>query len=252
MPVFPQVMFYPVTRHLSVRTVLNQLADGNTVIFPDSDASLRGWELQAKGLTTAEWNAIESFYNSVSGQWQTFTFLDPIGNLLANSEDFTASSWTNGPLIQLSGNVADPFGATRATHAVNTGQAAQTIAQTLSVPGNFQYALSLWVRGSSLTLTAASATRAFSGNSNWRRISFSVSLGQNSNTVTFGAQLSPGASVDLFGMQVDAQAAPSDYKRTGAAGGVYSNARFSTDAFTLQAQGTDVYDATIRIVSSGS
>ena len=252
MPVFPQMMLYPVTRQLSLRTVVNQLADGSTVVFGDSDASLRNWELQANGLTAAEWNAIENFYNSVSGQWQSFTFLDPAGNLLANSEDFAASSWTNGPLIQLSANVADPFGTTRATRAVNTGQAAQTIAQTLSVPGDFHYALSVWARGSSLTLTAGSATRAFSGNSNWRRISFSVSLGQNSNTVTFGAQLSPGVSVDLFGMQVDAQAAASDYKKTGTAGGVYANARFAMDAFTVRAQGTDVYDATIRIVSSGS
>jgi hypothetical protein len=63
-------------------------------------------------------------------------------------------------------------------------------------------------------------------------------------------QLNPGAAVDLFGMQVDAQGATSDYKMTGTNGGVYLKARFAADGFTVQAQSTDVYDATIRIVST--
>ncbi len=58
--------------------------------------------------------------------------------------------------------------------------------------------------------------------------------------MTFGAQLGAGASVDLFGMQVEAQLAASDYKMTGAAGGVYSKARFASDQITVTAQGTDV------------
>jgi len=56
----------------------------------------------------------------------------------------------------------------------------------------------------------------------------------------------------LFGMQAEAQVGPSDYKITGAAGGVYSKARFGSDQITVTAQGTDVYDAVIQIVSAGS
>ena len=67
---------------------------------------------------------------------------------------------------------------------------------------------------------------------------------------TFAAQLKAGGSADLFGMQVDAQLAPSDYKRTGTRGGVYKKARFAEDRLTVTAQGTDVYDAVIRIVNT--
>ena len=48
----------------------------------------------------------------------------------------------------------------------------------------------------------------------WQRISFTANLGQATTSVTFGAQLAAGAIVDLFGMQVEAQLAPSDYKMT--------------------------------------
>ena len=39
---------------------------------------------------------------------------------------------------------------------------------------------------------------------------------------------------------------------TGTAGGVYAKARFGADQITVTAQGTDVYDAVIRIVNTES
>jgi hypothetical protein len=56
--------------------------------------------------------------------------------------------------------------------------------------------------------------------------------------------------VDLFGMQVEAQPAPSDYKQTVAQGGVFARARFAADQFTVTAQGTDVYDVVINIIAT--
>ncbi|MBV8843151.1 MAG: hypothetical protein JO307_10115 [Bryobacterales bacterium] len=253
MPVFPQITMYPLVRQLNLRTVVNTLPDGSTVVYTDPDASARAWEWQAKGLTAAEWTSIEAFFRSASGQWQTFTFVDPAGNLLAESENFSAGAWANGALIQLTSGISDPFGTTRATHIVNAGRAAQAVQQTLPVPENFRYALSVWARGgagSNLTLIAGAATLPCPLTTQWRRVWFPVNLGQGSVGVTFGLQLNPGGAVDIFGMQVDAQTAPSDYKMTGATGGVYLKARFATDAITVQAQSTDVYDATIRIMST--
>jgi hypothetical protein len=76
-----------------------------------------------------------------------------------------------------------------------------------------------------------------------------VALGAATTSVTFGAQLDAGATVDLFGMQVEAQPAASAYKMTGESGGVYTNARFVEDALTVTAESTDVYNATIGILS---
>ena len=53
--------------------------------------------------------------------WQTFTFLDPAGNLLARERDFGAAAWTNGALIALTPGISDPLGTTRATRVINAG-----------------------------------------------------------------------------------------------------------------------------------
>jgi hypothetical protein len=264
MLVFPQLLtgapaLYPVTKRALLRTVVNVLGDGHTDVSADADAAATAWELRATGLTGTEWNAIEGLFQATSGMWQTFTFLDPTGNLLAQSESFGASAWTNGALIQLTGGIGDPFGTTRATRAINAGQTAQAVTQILSAPGNFQYCLSVWARaagGSSVTLmqstTGGSVSKRFALGAVWTRVFVAGSCGQNTTSITFGAQLDAGASVDLFGMQAEAQPAPSDYRMTGATGGLYARARFGEDRLTVTAQGTDVYDATIRIVNMGN
>jgi hypothetical protein len=262
MLVFPQfatgaAALYPLTRQNILRTVVNTLGDGSTVVYADPDAAQTSWEISAKGLTLAEWNAIETLFAAVSGQWQTFTLLDPAGNLLADSEALGAGAWTNGALIELTIGIADPLGTTRATRVVNGGIAVEAVTQTLAAPGNFLYCLSVWARtvgGSSLTLTASTAgansTEVFPLSTVWQRIIFPVSLGQATSSITFAVSLDAGGSVDLFGMQVEAQVAASDYKMTGTSGGVFSAARFSDDAITVTAQSTDVYDAVIRILST--
>jgi hypothetical protein len=262
MLVFPQLVtgassIYPLKKQHTTRTVVNVLGDGQKVVYEDSSAAIVDWELQLKSLTRAEADAIEALFTAVSGQWGLFTFLDPAGNLLAFSEEFGNTVWTNGPLIQLTTGIDDPNGGTGATRAINDGEASQMVAQVLDVPGNFQYSISVWARtqgGSNATLTAlttgASANLPIQLNGTWKRFNLTINLAQATDSVTFGVTLDAGASVDLFGMQVDAQIGPSDYKRTGAGGGVYPRARFSTDSVTMKAQGTDIYDAVVRIVAT--
>lgn len=263
MIVFPQLStgaatLYPLTRQRTARTVVNTLGDGSNVVYYDAGGGQTEWELRASGLTAAEWNAIEAVFEAASGQLQTFTFLDPAGNLLASSETFGAAAWTNGALIQLTSGIDDPLGTTRATRVVNAGQTPLAVAQTLNVPGTFQYSFSVWARslvGSQVTLIAstagATASNTFSPGGQWERVVLFVNLAQNTSSVTFAAQLAEAATVDLFGTQVDAQPAPSAYRQTGASGGVYANARFSSDSISVTAQGTDVYDASIRILTNG-
>lgn len=261
MPVFPQLTtgaaaLYPLTKQSLRRTVVNVLADGSTVAYADPDGAIAGWELRAKGLTLVEWNTIESLFQQTAGMTGTFTFLDPVGNLLLQSEDFSTGAWTTGALIQLTAGIPDPFGTSRSTRLVNTGQASGGVTQILNAPGDFQYCLSLWVRsnaGSAVTLAVANNSKSFAAGTQWRRIYISSNPGQaGAPTVSFGVQVAAGATVELFGMQAEAQPGPSDYKMTGAAGGVYAKARFGSDQITVTAQGTDVYDAVIQIVSTES
>jgi hypothetical protein len=262
MLVFPQLStgasaLYPLTKTSRQRSVVNTLGDGSMDVYADPDAASLGWELQGKGLTAAEWGAIEALFEATSGMWQPFTFLDPVGNLLAESEDFGASAWTNGALIDLTTGAADPLGTTRATAVVNAGQATEGVAQTLTVPGNFQYCLSIWARtgnGTNVTLsistTGGSATQTFVLGTQWTRVTLAANLAQSTDAVTFAANLTAGGAIDIFGMQAEAQWGPSDYKLTGTSGGVYPGARFGADRLTVTAQGTDVYDAVIQIVNT--
>jgi hypothetical protein len=124
MLVFPQLVtgasaLYPVIRRTLQRTVVNVLGDGRTDVFADPHAAATQWELSASGMTLAEWTAIETLFLATSGMWQTFTFLDPTGNLLADSETFGAGAWTTGGLIELTTSVADPMGTSRATRVAN-------------------------------------------------------------------------------------------------------------------------------------
>ena len=258
MLVFPQLStgasaLYPLTKTSRQRTVVNTLGDGTLDVYADPDARSLGWEIQAKGLTASEWEAIEALFEATSGRWQTFTFLDPAGNLLAESETFGASAWTNGALIDVTAGVSDPLGTARATLVTNAGAGTEGVGQTLPVPGNFHYCLSVWARtdsSTSLILSIGSAAKTFALGTQWVRVSLSANLGLSTNSVTFSAQMSAGGTVDLFGMQVEAQLGASDYKQTGTSGGVYSNARFGADTVTVTAQGTDVYDAVVQIVNT--
>jgi hypothetical protein len=262
MLVFPQLAtgasaVYPVTRMNVTRTVVNTMSDGSTVVFGDPDAGMREWELRAYGLTLDEWTWIDTLFQAAAGRFATFTFLDPIGNLLLRSEEFGDPAWNNSPLIQLTPGVSDPLGTTRATQVVNAGSAAGVVAQTLAVPGNFRYTLSVWAKTtgvSNVTLSATtsggSGTRSIALTGQWMRASLDVELGLPTDSVIFGVALDVGAIVDLFGMQVEAQPGASDYKKTVGSGGVHATARFAEDELTVTAKGTDVFDAVIRIVAS--
>ncbi len=262
MLVFPQFAtgasaLYPVTRMSLTRTVSNVLGDGSTVVFADPDAGTKEWELRAAEMTLNEWTAIDTLFQAVTGRFGTFTFLDPMGNLLLRSEEFGDPAWNNSPLIELTPGVSDPLGTTRATQAVNAASVAGAIAQTLAVPGNFRYALSVWAKTtgvSSVTLSATTsggtATRNCALTGQWVRYSLDVDLGLTTESIVFGVELDVGAIVDLFGMQVEAQPGTSNYKKTGSSGGVYEQARFAEDALTATAKGTDRIDSVIRIVTS--
>jgi len=262
MLVFPQLAtgasaLYPVTRRNVTRTVVNALGDGSTVIFGDPDARVREWELQAASLTLSEWTAIDTLFQAAAGKFATFTFLDPVDNLLRRSEEFGDPAWSNSPLIQLTPGLSDPLGTTRATQVVNAGSADGGVAQTLAVPGNIRYTLSVWAKTTgvsnvtvSASTTGGSVTRSIALTSQWQRATLDVELGLDTESVVFGVVLDVGAIVDLFGMQVEAQPGASDYKKTGGSAGLYAQARFAEDELVVTAKGTDVFDAVIRIVAS--
>jgi hypothetical protein len=83
----------------------------------------------------------------------------------------------------------------------------------------------------------------------WGRFSLSCKLNSPSENLTVGLGLPSACSVDIFGFQLDAQPAPSEYRRSTSKSGVYSNARFRDDRLESVATGVSRYAVKLAIVS---
>jgi hypothetical protein len=261
MLVFPQLTTgaigqFPVVRRRSWTAVNNQLTDGSAVVYSDGSPRTNSWELALRDLTDAEANAIETLFDGVEGRRSGFTFVDPTANLLANSEDLGNSCWTNGPMIQLTPGIDDPLGGTRAVRVINAAQTSQAVVQTLAAPAWFGYCFSVYARsigGSSLSLTRSSSsathTRLFQLGGGYARCVLSGALSATDPSLQFALELPAGASVDVFGIQAEAQPFPSAYKRTTSNSGVYSNARFDMDILDLIDDGPDQHRFDLKIVA---
>jgi hypothetical protein len=253
---------YPIVRRRRTRSIVNETPGGGRVTFSDSAAESLEWELALSGLTTQEWMVIEDLFEACGGRASDFLFLDPLDNLLGWSEDLEAAAWAAGPMLERVAGRPDPLGATRATRLVNTGQAPQRLSQTLSAPGGFQYCLSVRVRSAVpgvaklvLATTGGEELRIVETGPEWREVWMTGKLsgpegGPTGETITGGVELAPGASVDVFGMQLEAQTGPSAYKKTAGRGGVYPFARFSEDLLWSKTEGIDSHSTVIRITGT--
>jgi hypothetical protein len=249
---------YPLIRRAVYRTVFNQTADGRTYRLEDAGAERLEWELRYEGLSGAERRTLEEFHQEVEGRLREFTFLDPMGNLLARSGEPGASVWERGPLLTLAEGLADPAGGMSAFRLENTGSVEQSLQQVVGAPGWFTYCWSVYARsaeGSRLVLYRRSGGREdakeYRLGEAWERLVHSGRDDSEDDRVWFGVRLAPGARVELYGMQAEAQPAPSAYRKTGERGGVYENARLAEDALQITATGPEAHACVVKIVVCG-
>ncbi|MGD0015534.1 MAG: hypothetical protein ABSD56_14105 [Bryobacteraceae bacterium] len=244
---------FPCLKRIRERTVATEAEDGSVVKLFDPGGSAVEWELELDGLSGEEWAALEGLFQNAEGRAGSFVFLDPLGNLLSWSEELAATAWEKAGTVGLTGGVSDPLGGSSATRATSSG-AQGWIEQAIAAPGSYQYCLSVYARSDTApTVTlyeragAETANLRFALAPAWRRLEFPCKLAQAAETVTFGARLEAGATVDLFGFQVEAQTGASAYKRTGARSGVYANACFAVDVLEMRSEGPGAYSCAVRI-----
>jgi hypothetical protein len=247
---------YPIEKRRSARTVVNQAADGAQYKLADANAETVEWTLSFQTLSDAERDALITLFNNVEGQLGSFTFLDPGDNLLLWSEDLTQTAWVGNALLTITSGVADPNGGTAASRVSNGGEGAIAIQQTINAPGGLRYAFSLQARtGSSgqislaMSTASASDSQTYNIGPNWTPLLLSAALGGSDEAITFGVQIPASGSVEVFGLQVEAQAGASGYKMTTERAGVYPAARFLDDAFSITADGPSQHSCRIRIHS---
>ena len=165
----------------------------------------------------------------MEGRLTPFTFLDPIDNLLAWSEQQNQPVWQADTLLTLTAGVADPMGGTAAYQVSNPTAATLMLQQSINAPASLDYCLSLYARSDQSTrlwLVRGSETDAQAISPQWTRL---ISAGQLQDYRRFHQLRNcagSGRTVDVFGIQAEAQTSASLYKQTAETGGVYPNARF--------------------------
>ncbi|MGA2195032.1 MAG: hypothetical protein ABSH40_07150 [Bryobacteraceae bacterium] len=255
MLVYPQLTTgalgqFPIEKRWRQRTVVNTAADGSVIKLADSSGALTEWQLQYAGLSDGELAALRQFFAAAEGTLNGFTFLDPAGNLFAWSDHLENVVWDLGSFLAKTGGVADPAGGTNGWLLTNSGTGAQSITQTLAAPGGYLFCLSAWVQAAA----AATVTMLMGANrslrpvqAGWNRIAFTENGDATATSIVLGLELPAGAAIQVYGLQAEAQAAPSKYKAS-TTGGVYAGARLRDDALTFTTEDVNHHSATVNIL----
>jgi hypothetical protein len=255
MLVYPQLSSgaltqYPTRKRRHVRTIVNSVADGTQVKLADAGAESVEWQLQYRGLSDAEMEALLLFHAAAEGTLHSFTFVDPTANLLSASGNLAGDNWDCGPLLSAVRGVADPGNGTNAWRLVNPGASGQQISQSVTGPGTYVYCFSVFARAESesiVTLHIGSNVAAFTCGPNWRRLFCAGPGGAGAESLSFAIGIEAGAVVEVYGPQAEAQARPSKYKAS-IEGGCYPGSRFRDDSVFFTSTGVNCHNATVNII----
>jgi hypothetical protein len=241
---------FPVQKNRRARTVVNRAADGSTIKLADPAAEVTGWLLTYTDLSDEEAAALRAFFVAAEGTLNGFTFLDPVGNLLAWSDQLDNAAWQKDPLLSLTGGMGDPRGGTQGWQLSDSGGGEQGVGQTLAAPGEYHYCLSAYVRAATATsvqLTIGSQTVQRAVTSVWTRIAWTSSGDAQATSVRFAIEMGAGAVVEVYGLQVEAQTAASGYKAS-TLGGVYEDAHLGDDVLTITSTDVNRNACTVKII----
>ena len=239
---------FPIKKRRHLRTIVNTAADGSSVKLADAPSEHTQWTLEYTQLSDAELTSLQQFFAAAEGTLNAFTFLDPAANLLAWSDHLDNAVWVPGPLLTLTGG-ADPAGGTNAWHLNNPAAGAQNILQTISAPAGYLYCLSAYLKSAqagAATLLLGTLRKTIAVNTNWTRFAFAGSGDPTQQSIGFGIEVPAGGAIDVYGMQVEPQAAPSVYKPS-TTGGVYENARLFDDALTITSTDVNRHSCKVNI-----
>lgn len=243
---------FPINRQRAARTVVNQSCENYNIKLADPKAATTGWHLSFDELSDQELAGLEALFQAAEGRLTSFTFLDPTDNLLAWSEQQDQAVWQKDPMLELIGGLPDPLGGSAAFQAGNTSGALQQIVQSLEAPASAEYCLSVYARSDQSTrawLIRGSEIDARTLGQAWTRVTSAGGAPSQAGSITFGIAVDPGSTIEVFGIQVEAQTAASLYKRTADKGGVYPNARFRDDTLTITTVGPNRHSCELDIVN---
>jgi hypothetical protein len=242
---------FPVTRSRRWRTIANELEDGEQIMLPDTTAGQIQWKLSYQDLSNAEVQNLGNLFVASQGKFAAFAFIDPLANLLGWSENFQQPGWQLG-LLETAAGATDPLGTQRASVVENPSPGAQTLQQTLGVPGNYVACFSVYLQSSTagtVTLQRDGTQVTVAVGPAWKRAHVSGLGTSGAAQSTFSIGLAAGQAINVWGLQVEAQPYPSAYKQTSAALGIYEETYFANDELTITSTGVGLSSCAITLLS---
>lgn len=264
----------PFTSGRSYETVVQDLETGPRFTFPRRGAALEGFpenplwhcDMNYTNITDDEVASLKVFFDSMRGKWGRFRVLDPGGNLLKFSEDFTQSYWSKTGASMGATSVSDPFNGALAMAVQDSSGDAKISAEIGPSDGGmsgFVMCASIWVnaRDSNKSLfvgltdgTTTHGRIVKTPFNRWTRIDYSTTIWTDDPVrAVFGGQTTWAASRInyLFGAQVSPMKGPGGYVKSpwGVSGyGYHENCRFDVDEFTRRQDGPNQNSLQLPIV----
>ncbi|HEX8812928.1 MAG TPA: hypothetical protein VF742_13135 [Terracidiphilus sp.] len=241
----------PVSRSRKWRVIANSLESGEQVLLPDTAAGRIEWDLSYQDLNASEAQSLSTFFSASQGGFVPFGFVDPMANLLGWSESLLQSSWQQ-ELLQISAGARDPLGAQRASTIANPNPGSQALEQTLGISGDFVACFSAYLFSSgatTVTLQRDAAQVVVNVGPRWTRACLSGRGANGAAQSTFSLVLSTGQTLNVWGLQVEAQPYPSAYKPTNAAIGIYEETYFAGDELTMTSTAPGLSSCEITLLS---
>lgn len=256
MLLYPQLLSgataqFPLQRTYSVSNVINKQEDGSCYRATSVDPPLLSWELRYKHLTDLEVDTLKDFFEAARGRSNTFTFLDPAGNLLAWSEDLSKAVWEKSPLLTV---VALDTDFPKVSSLTGRGAGAPRISQLLACPASALINFSLMARtdGSGALHVAVSdasgrAEKSFMLDRTWRRYSVSHQGSGQSEGKTTELSFDEGMQIEVTQLCVSAQPGPGSYVKSSGLSGVRTSTRFDQDTFTVTAANQNDFSCVVKL-----
>src|SRR3954452_22210045 len=258
-PCFPQLtsgalVQYPLHKTRTVRNVTNVLSDGTLVLLPDQGAARLVWDLQYTGLVEAEVTSLKELFQNRKGPLLPFIYIDPSDNMLVWSTDPRTQPWQAPTVLKIENGIAGPSKAGDAFRITNTGQSIQELTQTVNVPNGYFYCLSFYARSAAPQLLTAFRRGASTVQESqilidaaWNRFWTSGRLRESGNGITVGLSFSVGQQIEVFGLQLEAQVSPSQYRPTFRRASVYSNAHWAMNELSVISESPGLFSTSVTV-----
>jgi hypothetical protein len=254
---FPQVAgittSLPYTRALTFNTrATDNEAAGKRFASARATNPIRQFGVFADKIDAAGRDELEAFFDSMKGRYGEFQFLDPGGNLIQRSEDFSDASWTKTN-VTVGAAQADPNGGMNAYRL--TGTAADSLIRAVFLPDGgaltvtagdaLWFTASVWLKAVSTPQTLLIGFRDASSvvfsvavtlTTGWQRFKLAWQADtDDALSVQFGGSSTWGAvAIDFYGPQVAPLPDRGGYHPTPAGYGLYPKCRFDSDSFPDQ------------------